>query len=122
MTARAEAGFTLLEMLVALAVLSLGALALLNLAGENTRQAGAVESRLFAGIVAENQAVEALTAPVPPALGQASGETIAGGQPWRWTRRVSRTADPAVLRIDVRVAARPGGPTAGEVTVFRGAP
>jgi len=122
MTARAEAGFTLLEMLVALAVLSLGALALLNLAGENTRQAGAVESRLFAGIVAENQAVEALTAPVPPALGQASGETIAGGQPWRWTRRVSRTADPAVLRIDVRVAARLGGPTAGEVAVFRGAP
>ncbi|WP_334164687.1 type II secretion system minor pseudopilin GspI [Phenylobacterium sp.] len=122
MTARAEAGFTLLEMLVALAVLSLGALALLNLAGESTRQAGAVESRLFAGVVAENQAIEALTAPMPPALGQASGEATAGGQAWRWTRRVSRTADPAVLRIDVRVAARPGGPTAGEVTVFRGQP
>ncbi|HVI34461.1 type II secretion system minor pseudopilin GspI [Phenylobacterium sp.] len=122
MTARAEAGFTLLEMLVALAVLSLGALALLNLAGENTRQAGAVESRLFAGIVAENQAIEALTAPAPPALGQASGVASAGGQAWRWTRRVSRTADPAILRIDVRVAARPGALTAGEVTVFRGRP
>ncbi|WP_374467847.1 type II secretion system minor pseudopilin GspI [Phenylobacterium sp.] len=121
MTARADQGFTLLEMLVALAVLSLGALALLNLAGENTRQAGAVESRLFAGVVAENRAVEALTAAAPPALGREAGVEAAGGQSWRWVRTVGRTADPAVLRIDVRVAG-PAGRTAGEVTVFRGTP
>jgi hypothetical protein len=36
-------------------------------------------------------------------------------------RTVSRTADPAVLRIDVRVSGTTGR-TAGEVTVFRGAP
>ncbi|MCR5881093.1 type II secretion system minor pseudopilin GspI [Phenylobacterium sp. J367] len=118
---RAEQGFTLLEMLVALAVLSLGALALLNLAGESTRQATAVEDRFFAGVVAENEAVEALTAPVAPALGEEGGEASLGGQTWRWTRAVSRTTDPGVLLIDVRVAPR-GGRTAGEVTVFRGVP
>lgn len=120
MIAPAERGFTLLEMLVALAVLSLGALALLNLAGENTRTAGAVEARLFAGMVAENRAVEALTSPAPPTLGEAQGVDDMGLRRWRWTRRVSRTADPAVLRVDVRVVEPDGGRTAGEVTVFRG--
>lgn len=115
----AEQGFTLLEMLVAMAVLSLGALALLNLAGENTRTAGAVEERLFAGVVAENRAIEALTAPGAPALGRESGADPAGGQTWRWTRQVSRTGDPGMVRVDVRVAGA-GGRTAGEVTVFRG--
>ena len=37
-----ERGFTVLEMLVAMAILSLGAVALLNLAGENTRTAAAL--------------------------------------------------------------------------------
>lgn len=117
--AGAEQGFTLLEMLVAMAVLSLGALALLNLAGENTRVASAMEDRLFAGLVAENRAIEALTAPMPPALGRDSGADTAGGQTWRWTRQVSRTGEPGMVRVDVRVAG-PGGRTAGEVTVFRG--
>lgn len=120
MTARAERGFTLLEMLVALAVLSLGALALLNLAGENTRTASSVEERLFASVVAENRAVEALTQARPPALGEASGVEAAGGRSWRWVRRVSRTPDPALLRVDIRVAPQGGRGTVGEVTVFRG--
>ena len=56
-----ERGFTVLEMLVAMAILSLGALALLNLAGENTRTAAALRTHLFAGIVADNRAIEAIT-------------------------------------------------------------
>lgn len=119
MTPTAERGFTLLEMLVALAVLSLGALALLNLAGENTRTAGALEARLFAGIVAENRAAEALTAAAPPVLGAERGVDEMGLRRWRWTRQVSRTGDPSMLRVDVRVAGEDGR-TAGEVTVFRG--
>lgn len=120
MPARAEQGFTLLEMLVAMAVLSLGALALLNLAGENTRTAGALEQRFFASVVAENRALEALTAPVPPALGEERGADRAGRETWRWTRRVSAAGE-GMLRVDVRVAG-PGDRTAGEVTAFRGPP
>ena len=121
MTARTEAGFTLLEMLVALAVLSLGALALLNLAGENTRQAGAMEARLFASIVAENIAVEAMTSATPPQPGRAGGQAEAGLQRWAWTRTVAPVAEGALLGIEVRVRPDPGLRTAGEVTVFRSA-
>ena len=56
-------GFTLVEMLVAMAVFGLSAMALLNLAGENTRSAARVESRTLGGVVADNLVVEAVIAP-----------------------------------------------------------
>lgn len=116
---RAESGFTLLEMLVALAIFSLAVVALLNLAGENTRTAGVVEERVLAGIVAENRAVEALTAEAPPAPGRTSGEERAGERLWRWTAEVVETPDPDVLRIDVTVRPSDSDRIAGEIAVFR---
>ncbi|OYX92528.1 MAG: type II secretion system protein GspI, partial [Caulobacter sp. 35-67-4] len=44
--ARSEAGFTLIELLVALAIFSLAVLALLNLAGENTRAGARLQDRI----------------------------------------------------------------------------
>lgn len=64
-----ERGFTLLEMLVALAVFSLAALALLRLEGATVRQTGQLDERMMAQLVARNLAVETLTDPAPPALG-----------------------------------------------------
>lgn len=109
-------GFTLIELLVALAVFSLAALALLNLSGENTRSAARVETRTLGGIVAENLAVEAMIAPTVDE-GVSSGRTDLAGRPWRWTRTVAATAEPDLLRVDIRVAAPEG--QAAERTVFR---
>ena len=50
-------GFSLIEMLVALAVFSLAVIALLHLAGQNTRAASVIEERVLAGVVADNRAV-----------------------------------------------------------------
>lgn len=109
-------GFTLVEMLVALAVFSLAAMALLNLSGENTRSAARVEERTLGGVVAENVAVEAATAP-RLAEGETSGQVRLAGRDWRWTRVVSATEDADIQRIDVRVAAREG--QAADRTLFR---
>lgn len=117
---RAEQGFTLIEIMVALVVLSLAGVALLNLAGENTRTAQVVQTRTFAAIVAENQAVEALVAEQAPAAGRESGTETLAGQAWRWTREVRRTDDPQILRVDVTVQAPDQRRTAAEVSVFRG--
>ena len=73
-----RSGFTLIEMLVALAVFSLAAMALLNLSGENTRTAARVETRTLGGVVAENLAVEAATLP-PIEEGTASRPDRPGG-------------------------------------------
>ena len=111
-------GFTLIEMLVALAVFSLAALALLNLSGESTRSAARVQARTLAGIVAENIAVEAMVAPSLP-VGETSGETTLAGQAWRWRRVVSGTDAPGMGRIDVRVFDDEG--QAAERVLFRAA-
>ena len=114
---RARGGFTLIEMLVAMAVFSLAALALLNLAGENTRSAARVETRVLGGVIAENLAVQAFVLPNPPAYGETRGETAMAGRTWRWVQTVARTAQPGVIRIDVQVL--DGAETAATLTVFR---
>ncbi len=109
-------GFTLIELLVALAVFSLAALALLNLTGENTRSAARVETRTLGGIVAENLAVETMIAP-SISEGTASGRIPLAGRDWRWTRAVTATEDPDLIRIDIKVNDAEG--QAAERTLFR---
>ena len=112
-------GFSLLEMLVALAVFSLGALALLHLTGEATRSAVRVEERTLAGVVADNRAIEAVIAPTPP-VGLSDGVDQLAGRDWAWRREVAATEDPAILRISVQ--ARIDGRLAGERVMFRRSP
>lgn len=115
-----ESGFTLIEVLVALSVFSLAVMALLNVQGQNTRTAGLVATRVVAGVVAENRAVEAVLGTTPLTMGVTEGVEIQAGRLWRWTRRISATADRDILRIDLSV--RPDGSlrSAAELTVFRG--
>lgn len=112
----ARPGFTLIEMLVALSVFSLAAMALLNLSGENTRSAARVETRTLGGVVAENLAVEAATMPVI-GEGTSAGQVELAGRRWNWTRAVAATDVAGMLRIDVRVSDAEG--QAAERTLFR---
>jgi len=118
----AQAGFSLIEMLVALAVFALAVLGLLNLAGESTRTAVAIEERVLAAVVADNVAVEAATLDVRDLADEASGSEEAGGRDWRWTRRSSPTADPSLLRVDIRVSPPGEERVAAEVALFRSLP
>lgn len=112
-------GFTLIEMLVALAVFGLAAMALLNLSGENTRSAARVETRTLGGVVAENLAVEAATAP-SIGEGTVTGQVELAGRRWRWSRAVSATDVAGMLRVHVRVSDTEG--QAAERTLFRPRP
>lgn len=121
MAERSETGFTLIEMMVALTVFSLAALALIRLEGASLRGAATIDRSLLAGIVARNVAVDALTAAKPPTLGTAQGDETNGRRTWRWTRTVSPLGDgDRVFRIDVTVADAAG--VAGKLTVLRDNP
>jgi general secretion pathway protein I len=98
-----QKGFTLIEMMVALAVFSLAALALLRLQGATVSSTAAIETRALGQIVANNLAVEALTDAVPPPLGKSEGVVENGGRKWRWSRDTKRTADVRIVRIDISV-------------------
>ena len=117
MSGQGRDGFTLIELLVALAVFALAALALLNLGGENTRSAARAETRTLGGIVAENLAVEAMTAQPAPAPGDSDGTEALAGRDWRWARAVTATDDPDILRIDIGVSDNEG--QAAERVLFR---
>lgn len=114
-------GFTLIEIMVALAVLALAALALVRLEAATLRGAGFVDSVTLAQIVARNVAVEAMTDARPPTAGRVEGVEENGGRRWRWTREVRAVGDAGVLRIDVAVA-NGGGTVLGRLTMVRPPP
>lgn len=111
-------GFTLIEMMVALAVFSLAALALIRLEGATIRGASSLGTTLLAQTVARNVAIEALTDARPPTIGSASGVERNGGRDWAWTRVTQPTGDRRILRIDVSVTDA-SGRNAGQLTVVR---
>ena len=113
-----QAGFTLLEILVALAVFSLAALALIRLESASVRGVTVLDRTLLANMVARNVALEAVTDARMPVRGQSGGEEMNGGTRWRWTRQVTPTGDERIVRIDVAVAA-PSGQVVGRATMVR---
>ena len=117
----AEHGFTLIEIMVALAVFALAALALVRLEGATLRGVGFVDSATLAQLVARNIAVEAMTDAQPPATGRAEGTQENGARRWRWTREVRAIGDGQVFRIDVAVADQ-GGRVLGRLTMVRPPP
>lgn len=99
-------GFTLLEMLVALAILSLAALALVRLDAFALRTATTVDGSALARMVAANAATDILTAPTPPAPGRQSVQVTNGGRLWTVTTLAS--ADGTVGGIMVAISVSDG--------------
>jgi general secretion pathway protein I len=125
MSKRAEAtsrgrddGFTLIEMLVALAIFSLAALALLRLQGVALATTARLDEGALAGIAAQNLAVEAMVASQPPTLGVTTGRETVGGRDWQWTQTVRRSPDPRLQLIEI-VVKDPDGRVAASRTVVR---
>jgi general secretion pathway protein I len=96
-------GFTLLEIMVALAIFSLAALAMVRLQGYSVRSTANLGDSGMAWQVARNVAVEILSNPTPPTLGETDGEEVNGGQEWRWTATTEKTDDARLIRIDIAV-------------------
>ena len=99
----AEHGFTLIEMLVALAIFSLAALALLRLEGATISSTAMLADRAVGQIVVRNLAVQIMTDVRAPAFGDASGVVVNAGRIWRWARVTKRTDDARIVRVDLSV-------------------
>ena len=106
-------------MLVALAIFSLAALALLRLGGATATNSARLDDQAMAELVARNIAVETMTDPAPPAFGASGGTTIDGGRHWRWSRLVARSPEARIQQIAIAVAPEEGGPGRAALTIFR---
>lgn len=95
-------GFTLVEILVALAILAVSLTAGLRATGIATDLAFSFRERLLAGWVAENRLAE-YSIGLTPELGERRGTAEQGGITFVWRERVSATEFPLLRRIDVQV-------------------
>jgi len=102
-------GFTLIEVVVALAVFSLAALALLRLSAFSLRTGGDVIDHELAWQVARNRAVEILSDPLPPVIGVSEGNEANGGAAFTWRQIAKPTDDARFVRVDIVVEGPLGG-------------
>lgn len=108
-----EAGFALVEMLVAMLLLSLVGLTLARF--QTFQLAGTASARMAAAarLEADNRVIDALAAPQAPVAEQ-TGSSENMGHRWHWTITPAPTPDPALMpdmvQLTIHLRDRPGGP------------
>ena len=107
---RSRSGFTLIEVLVAMAIISIALLAALRAAAMATSSVGDLRGRLLAGWVAENLLEEHRAKGDWPALGIQSGKTRQGGFDFNWREEIVSTPNAAFRRVNVLVTQAPQQP------------
>ncbi|WP_460118783.1 type II secretion system minor pseudopilin GspI [Pseudomonas sp. S2_C03] len=99
-----QGGFTLLEIMVALAVFSTLAAAVLSASQYVAKQTTVVEARLFAVWLADNQLNE-LRLQSSLAPGQEQRTVHMDRRDWRLRQQVSASPDSRLLKVDIEVSA-----------------
>ena len=100
-------GFTLIEVLVALAIVAIALLAALRAAGAGTTDVEEMRARLLGGWVAENLLAEHHARGDWLALGIQRGVSRQGGRDFAWREEVVSTPHPAFRRVDIAVFVAP---------------
>lgn len=112
-----EDGFSLIEMMAALAVLAIAGLALVNMTAATTRNTAAVQERALATLAAENILNRELLRETPPQSG--SGEYELGGTGYAWELAVAATDDADLVRLHLVVREAGSQRVAAELDTFR---
>lgn len=102
-----RSGFTLLEVLIALAVVSLALLALGRGSAQQVQNQAELQERTLALWVADNVISGVRLDPVPAQPGRYQGSERMGAHDWHWEMLIQASPDPGVLRIDVVVHGDP---------------
>ncbi len=103
-------GFTLIEILVALAILAIALAAAARASGMSISSSDRLRQHLLASWVAQNRLAEHTARHDWPDVGIRSGETEQGNEPLRWEEHVSATPNTRFRRVEITVypAAEPG--------------
>ncbi len=96
-------GFTLLEVLIALAVLALAMGAVIKATSDYTSNQSYLRDRTLAMWVARNVLVEYQVKGEWLSVGERKGTREMGNQEWRWLARISQTEEAELRRLDVEV-------------------
>lgn len=107
---RQSKGFTLIEVLAALIIVSLGMLAVIRAVSQTVSNTDYLRQKTIAHWVAMNKLEEIRLAASPPSNDESNGDVDMAGITWHW--RMTITAAPGVdtmQRIDIKVAPKDAG-------------
>lgn len=96
-------GFTLVEVVVALAIVAIGMLAVFKTIGDTVNNVSTLRDRSFAAWIADNRITELRLSGQMPSVDETAGDLEYAGRRWHWVARVSQTPVDGLRRVDVRV-------------------
>lgn len=100
-------GFTLLEVLTAMAVLAIALGAAIKVVADGARNAAYIEEQTLAHWLALNKIAEQRLGTTAPPVGTQTGASEFAGQEWHWTAVISETADAATRRLQIEIRRQP---------------
>ncbi|UTW56525.1 type II secretion system minor pseudopilin GspI [Kordiimonas sp. SCSIO 12610] len=118
-SASSDEGFTLVEVMVALAVFSIAVVAMITAQNENIRTITILEERAFAEIALENILVETVTSPANIPVGFTSGQVTYAERIFDWRRQVIETSSPNVHRVTISIYNQGGEQALQSFTALR---
>ena len=101
-----RAGFTLIEILIALAILAVALAAAGRATGSATDGARILKQRMLGEWVAQNRLNEEMIKRSFPAAGVQNGDATQAGQSFTWQQTTSQTEKPKFRKVEIKVSAK----------------
>lgn len=98
-----QQGFTLIEVLVALAVVAISMSALISSVSTSASNAAYLQDKTLAHWVGMNKVAELQLDSAWPSVGVKKGDYELANQDWRWEATISNTDDDSIRRLDLKV-------------------
>ncbi len=96
-------GFTLIEVVVALAIVGIGMFAVFKTIGDTASNVTYLRDRTIAAWIADNRITEIRLSGQMPSVDQTEGEVEMADRRWHWVSKVSQTPVEGMRRVDVTV-------------------
>ena len=117
-----NAGFTLIEVMVALAIAGLSLAAVAASVSQMVDAGSAMQERTYASWIAQNTITELRLSNELPEVSSTSGEVFYASIEWEWRATVSETGVENLFRVDVEVSYAGSDDIIRTVTGFIGEP
>jgi general secretion pathway protein I len=96
-------GFTLIEVMLAMAIFSIAGIALLSASDNNIKNLSHLENKVLANWLASNQLVEVTLDTTWPPKNNKKGTVEMAGQEWFWLQKVIKTENQDMRSIVIEI-------------------